>query len=142
VDFFSFFSALEKIGPYGGPAIMALLFYAIMRFQSKAHFQSLQAQERAYGSALEQHQRVLNQYEGNLTRIVQQQLQAAEEMREMYENNASLVKDFVALTQRFADRTQYLEKMIQLNIQSWQTAIKGIEDNQFCPRVKELGGKG
>ncbi len=137
----TFIGALEKLGPYGVPAIMALLFYVIVRLQNKTHAQGLETQEKAYNSAINQHQQILKQYEGNLTRMVEQQLQAAREMRTMYDNNSILVRDFVALTQRYAERGDYLEKLIQNNIQCWQTAVQKIDDNQFCPRVKELGGK-
>ena len=51
------------------------------------------------------------------------------------------VEKVVALTERYDRRTEYLEKLIQMNIQSWQTAIQSISDNQFCPRVREMGGK-
>jgi len=137
----AFLNALEKIGPYGVPGIMALLFYYIIRIQAKGHTQSLGSQERAYSAAIEQHQKVLEQYKGDLSSLARDHNQAAKEMRQMYDNNARLVESFGTLMQRYAERSEYLEKLIQNNVQCWQTAIKAIEDNQFCPRVKELGGK-
>jgi hypothetical protein len=137
----AFVHSLEKLGPYGVPAIMALLFYVIVRLQNKAHGQALTTQKEAYSAAIAQNQKVLEQYENNLTRLVEQQLQAAREMRAMYDSNVRLVESTISLTQRYSERSEYLEKLIQNNIQCWQTAIQAINDNQFCPRVKELGGK-
>lgn len=128
----TFVNSLEKLGPYGVPAIMALLFYVIIRLQAKTHAQSLETQEKAYVAALAQHQSILKQYEGNLTRMVEQQLQAAREMRVMYDNNVRLVETSISLTQQFAGRTEYLERLIQTNIQSWQQTLDAVNKRAFC----------
>ncbi len=141
MEFSAFVNALDKIGPYGVPGIMALLFYVIIRAQAKTHAQSLETQERAYLSALEQHQKVLEQYKGDLSTLSKENNQTAKEMRQMYDNNVKLVELYGRLLQRYAERSEYIEKLIQNNIQCWQTAIQKIDDNQFCPRMRELGGK-
>lgn len=141
MDLAAFVSALDKVGPYGVPAIMALLFYVIVRIQAKSHTQSLDTQEKAYGAALEQHQEILKQYKEDLVNLSAQHNRAAQDMRQAYDNNIVWVERVVALTERYDRRSEYLEKLIQTNIQCWQTAIQAVIDNQFCPRVRELGGK-
>lgn len=134
----AFINALDKVGPYGVPAVMALVFYVVVRAQTKTHTQSLEAQEKAYVAAIGQHQEILKQYKADLVNLSAQHNQAAREMRQAYDNNIVWVEKVVALTERYDKRSEYLEKLIQTNIQCWQQTIDAVKAKGYCPNAPEV----
>ncbi|MCX5888077.1 MAG: hypothetical protein NTY36_01330 [Deltaproteobacteria bacterium] len=122
----AFLSALDKIAPYGVPAIMALLFFFIIRIQAAGHTQSLLTQDRANGKILEQYQNVLAMYKADLAGMNGQMSQILREMSAKYDDNARLVENYGRLTERYARRAESLERIIQVNIQSMQEASDAV----------------
>ena len=57
-------------------------------------------------------------------------------MKEMYEGNVILVKNYEVLTKSFERVTEALTDVITLNTQKMTEVAKLIEDNQFCPVMK------
>ncbi|MCG8643231.1 MAG: hypothetical protein MI862_26130 [Desulfobacterales bacterium] len=58
-----------------------------------------------------------------------------QEMRNMYTTNVSLVK-------RYEDLADELSNLIRLNTQAQTNLVKSIDNNLFCPVVRENGPKG
>jgi YD repeat-containing protein len=114
--------------------VFALLWYSTFYSQRKAHSENSQGLRETYQS-------VLDQYKNDVNKLSTEHNQAAKEMRLMYDNNIRLVEQVITLNERYEKRGESLERLIQTNIQCWQTAIQSMNDNQYCPRVRELGGK-
>jgi len=135
----TFVTGLAGISQLPGLALVlcvfALLWYSTFYSQRKANSENSENLKATY-------QGVLNQYQNDLKSMSGQHLQASKEMRQMYDNNMRFVEQVIALSERYEKRGEALERLIQTNIQCWQTTLQAINDNQFCPRVKELGGKG
>lgn len=135
----TFITGLSGLSQLPGLALVicvfALLWYSTFYSQKKANSENSKNLKEAY-------QKVLDQYENNLNRFGDEHLRAAQEMRRMYDNNIILVEKVIGLNERYEKRGDTLERLIQTNVQCWQTTLQAINDNQFCPRVKELGGKG
>jgi hypothetical protein len=130
----AFVGVLEKLAPYGVPGIMAFLWWLSIRSlkeayaaQSKAGKDSAEAQEKANSKILEHYQKVLELYKTDLAGMNGQMSQILKEMSDKYDNNARLVEMFGALTQRYAERGEYLERLIQANIQAMQQCTDIVE---------------
>lgn len=54
-------------------------------------------------------------------------------MKEMYERNVELVKQYEKNTQALEKTTHALLEMISLNTAKWAEAIEKIDTNQYCP---------
>lgn len=115
-------------------SVFALLWYSTFRSQRKANEKASLEMKNIYASVLEQ-------YKTDLAGMSGQHLQAAKEMRQMYDNNALMVEKVIGLAQRYEKRGEYLERLIQTNIQCWQETIDSVKGNKFCPKVRELEGK-
>ncbi|RJR32452.1 MAG: hypothetical protein C4567_18705 [Deltaproteobacteria bacterium] len=115
--------------------VFALLWYSTFRSQRKGNAENNRQMKELY-------EKVMGEYKANRAEASAQHLQAAKEMRQMYDNNAILVEKVVALSERYEKRGEYLERLIQNNIQCWQETIDAVKSNKFCPRVRELEGKG
>lgn len=131
MEHLAFVGVLEKLAPYGVPGIMAFLWWLSIKSLKEAYA----AQDRANTKILEHYQKVLELYKTDLVSMNGQMSQILKEMSDKYDNNARLVEMFGALTQRFAERSDYLEKLIQANIQCMQQAIDTVEK---CRRVREM----
>lgn len=112
----AFVGVLEKLAPYGVPGIMAFLWWLSIKSLKEAYA----AQDKANIKILEHYQKVLELYKTDLAAMNGQMAQILREMSDKYDNNVRLVENYGTLTQRFAERGEYLEKLIQANIQSMQ----------------------
>lgn len=119
MEHLAFVGVLEKLAPYGVPGIMGFLWWLSIKSLKEAYT----AQDKANTKILEQYQKVLEMYKTDLAGMNGHMSQILREMSDKYDNNARLVEMFGALTQRYAERTEYLEKLIQTNIQCWQQTI-------------------
>ena len=137
MEHLAFVGVLEKLAPYGVPGIMAFLWWLSIKSLKEAYA----AQDKANTKILEQYQSVLGMYKTDLSAMNGQMSGILREMSDKYDANARLVELFGSLTQRFAERSEYMEKLIQTNIQCWQETIDAVTGNKFCPKVRELGGK-
>lgn len=118
MEHLAFVGVLEKLAPYGVPGIMAFLWWLSLKSLKEAYA----AQDKANITILEHYQKVLELYKTDLAAMNGQMSQILKEMSEKYDNNVRLVENYGALAQRFAERGEYLEKLIQANIQSMQQA--------------------
>lgn len=71
----------------------------------------------------------------NLDKLMQQYQKDMAEVREFYENNVELVKDYQKLSSELAN-------IIHLNTQVQTRLVDRVETNAFCPAVREAGPKG
>ncbi|MDZ7831645.1 MAG: hypothetical protein U5L07_07820 [Desulfobacterales bacterium] len=71
---------------------------------------------------------ILDKYKDDMTQI-----------KRMYENNVSLVNDYLELTKDYKQIAKDLHDVIIMNTQAWQRAADDINRNQYCPlnRIKK-----
>jgi hypothetical protein len=69
---------------------------------------------------LEHYQKVLELYKTDLAAMNGQMERILSQMSRKYDDNASLCSNFGILTQRFAERAESLERLVQINIQAMQ----------------------
>lgn len=100
-------------------SVFALLWYSTFRSQRKANSETNRQMQELY-------QKVLEQYKNDLANLSAQHLQAAKEMRQMYDNNSILVEKVVALSERFEKRGESLERLVQVNIQAMQQCTDAV----------------
>jgi hypothetical protein len=100
--------------------IGALLWYSTFRSQRKANAEVNRQMQALY-------EKVLDQYKNDLGSLSGQHLQAAREMRQMYEANSQLVERVVALGERYEGRANALERLVQVNIQAMQQCTDTVE---------------
>lgn len=127
MDHLTFISILEKVGPYGVPGIMAFLWWLSIKSLKEAYATQAEIQEKANNKILEQYQKVLDAYKTDLTSMGEQHRQVLERMSRKYDDNARLVEMFGSLTQRYAERGEQLEKLVQVNIQAMQQCIDTVD---------------
>lgn len=96
--------------------------------------ESTKAQYEAHIRTLEkQHSELLMAYRDDRDAIIKQFAGQMQEMREMYVNNASLVK-------RYQEISGDMKDAYILNTQAMQGMITELRNNQFCPIVRKNGG--
>jgi VIT1/CCC1 family predicted Fe2+/Mn2+ transporter len=122
MEHLAFVGVLEKLAPYGVPGIMAFLWWLSIKSLKDAY----SAQDKANNKILEQYQKVLEMYKGDLAAMNGQMAQILKEMSDKYDNNARLGENFGALTQRYAERAESLERLIQVCIQCMQGATDAV----------------
>ncbi|MHB9074648.1 MAG: hypothetical protein ACYC6G_14115 [Desulfobaccales bacterium] len=108
--------------------VFALLWFSTFLSQRKANTANIDALKEVY-------QNVLNQYKSHLNGLSEQHLRAAQEMRQMYDNNIRLVEQSITLNERYEKRSESLERLIQTNIQCWQEAITSVKAKGYCPNA-------
>lgn len=108
-------------------AVIALLWYSTFRSQRKANSEANRQMQELY-------EKVLDQYKNDLANLSAQHLQAAREMRQMYDNNILLVEKVVALSERFEKRGESLERIIQVNFQAMQQCIDVVDKCKGKPQ--------
>lgn len=111
--------------------IFALLWYSTFYSQRKANSENSKNLKETY-------QDVLNQYQNDLKRMSGEHLQAAKEMRQMYDNNIRLVEQVISMNERYERRGESLERLIQTNIQCWQKTIDAVSAKGYCPNSPEV----
>jgi hypothetical protein len=129
MEHLAFVSVLEKLAPYGVPGIMAFLWWLSIKSLKEAYT----AQDNANVKILEHYQIVLALYKTDLASMNGQMSKILQQMSDKYDANAIMVKDYGVLTQRFAERSDSLERLVQVNIQAMQ---------QCTDVVVKCGGKG
>lgn len=102
---------------------MAFLWWLSIKSLKEAYA----AQDKANIKILEHYQKVLEMYKTDLSLMNEQMSQILKEMNDKYNNNVRLVENYGILTQRFAERGEYLEKLIQANIQGIQQCTDIVE---------------
>lgn len=100
MDQLAFVSTLEKLAPFGVPGIMAFLWWLSIRSIKEAYA----AQTAANDKILVQYQKVLELYKTDLACMNGQMSEILKDMSKKYDDNARLVENFGALTQRYAER--------------------------------------
>ena len=101
-------------------AVIALLWYSTFRSQRKANSAANQQMQELY-------EKVLEQYKVDLTNLSAQHLKAANEMRQMYDNNVALVENVVRMSERYERRADSLERLVHVNIQAMQQCTDVVE---------------
>jgi|Deesub1362A_J573_1020465.scaffolds.fasta_scaffold01454_4 hypothetical protein len=98
---------LEVVSQFGLPGVLLVIWYWSDRSREK----------------------MLQRYRDDMQTILRTHEQRMSEMRQMYENNVELVKDYrrLAMDQR---------EVITLNTQTFTRLTDAIEKNQFCPMVR------
>jgi len=127
----AFVSVLEKLAPYGVPGIMAFLWWLSIKSLKEAYA----AQDKANIKILEHYQKVLELYKTDLAAMNGQMSVILKEMSDKYDNNVRLVENYGVLAQRYAERGEYLEKLIQANIQGMQQCTDVVDK---CRRKAEM----
>ena len=61
--------------------------------------------------------------------------------REMYEKNVILVQSFDSLGRSYSQMAENLQDLVAANIQQLTHVTVKIDSNQFCPMVRQAGGK-
>jgi hypothetical protein len=131
MEHLAFMSTLEKLAPFGVPGLMAFLWWLSIRSLREAY----SAQDKANLKILQEYQAVLGHYKSDLTAMSGQFSLVLREMSEKYDNNARLVEMFGALTQRYAERAESLERLIQVNIQAMQQCTDVVDK---CRKTREM----
>lgn len=119
MEHLAFVSVLEKLAPYGVPGIMAFLWWLSIKSLKEAYA----TQDKANTKILEHYQKVLELYKTDLASMNGQMSKILQQMSDKYDANVILVKDNGALAQRFAERSDSLERLVQVNIQAMQECI-------------------
>jgi hypothetical protein len=127
----AFVGVLEKLAPYGVPGIMAFLWWLSIKSLKEAYA----AQDKANVKILEHYQKVLELYKTDLAAMNGQMERILSQMSRKYDDNASLCSNFGILTQRFAERAESLERLVQINIQAMQQCTDVVDK---CRKKAEL----
>lgn len=122
MEHLAFVSVLEKLAPYGVPGIMAFLWWLSIKSLKEAYA----AQDKANSKILEHYQTVLELYKTDLAGMNGQMSQILKEMSDKYDANARLVEMYGVLTQRYAERAESLERLIQCCFKAMQGATDAV----------------
>jgi len=63
-----------------------------------------------------------------------------DQVRRMYENNVSLVRDYTDLTRSYRELAGGLRDVIIMNTQAMQRLGDAVHGNQFCPAMRKKRG--
>ncbi|MHB9075803.1 MAG: hypothetical protein ACYC6G_20060 [Desulfobaccales bacterium] len=132
MDHLAFISTLEKLAPFGVPGIMAFLWWLSIRSIKEAYA----AQTAANVMILAEYQKVLSMYKADLVGMNGQMSEILKDMSKKYDDNVRLVENFGALTQRYTERAESLERLIQINYQCMQAATDAVLNCSTKPGVK------
>lgn len=110
----NFKQVLDVVGAFGVPGIVLIIWWL-----SDKSAQRTMAEYRA----------LLDQYRTDMAKEACRHDCAITEMRQMYENNVELVKNYLRLAGDLKD-------IIIINTQKWQETHDKIVSNQFCPNVR------
>jgi hypothetical protein len=77
-----------------------------------------------------------------LTKVFERQDQRFEEVVRMYESNVQLVKGYESVVQNYHGITDNMQELIMLMTQTNEKLIGKIENNRFCPVVRQKIGPG
>lgn len=125
----------------GGPSLVMAFMYKDHRRYEAERLEVVKAdgvrmtqaaEERARVEA--RHQDEMSRLERQLMSIINEQNRRFEVVVKNYENNVLLVEHYQKLANDLAG-------IIHLNTQMMTKLIERIDNNQFCPIVKERGGK-
>jgi endo-1,4-beta-mannosidase len=87
------------------------------------------------------HEKLREQYKDDVAKILGQYKEDVSQIKVLYENNVTLIKNYersVNLWERLASE---LSGIIQLNTQAQTNLVGAINNNHFCPKVREETGK-
>ena len=109
------------VGTLGAPGVVLILWYVDHRRLSHQREEDRKEIARQREADNEKLQAVLDQYEKDVTRVTR-----------FYESNVQLVENYEKLSGE-------LMQVIQLNTQVQTRLVERIDNNMFCPMVREKG---
>ncbi len=105
---------LELVSAFGVPGIVLIIWWL---------------SDKGYQRQMAEYRSLLEQYRQDMAKEACRHDVALAEMRQMYENNVELVKNYLRLASDLKD-------IVIINTQKWQEAHDKIMGNQFCPNVR------
>lgn len=105
---------LEIVSAFGVPGIVLIIWWL---------------SDKASQRTMADYRSLLEQYRQDMMKEACRHDCALAEMRQMYENNVELVKNYLRLASDLKD-------IVIINTQKWQEAHDKIVGNQFCPNIR------
>lgn len=110
----TFKQILEIVGAFGVPGIVLIIWWL---------------SDKSANRTMAEYRALLDQYRTDMAKEACRHDCSIQEMRQMYENNVELVKNYLRLAGDLKD-------IIIINTQKWQETHDKIVANQFCPNVR------
>lgn len=110
----TFKQILDVVGAFGVPGIVLIIWWL---------------SDKSANRTMAEYRALLDQYRTDMAKEACRHDCAIQEMRQMYENNVELVKNYLRLAGDLKD-------IIIINTQKWQETHDKIVSNQFCPNVR------
>jgi len=73
----------------------------------------------------------------DLNKVLAQYREDISQIRQLYESNVTLVKNYEEAVRRWEKHADELTKIIYLNTQVQTTLVENVTNNMFCPIVRE-----
>ncbi|BBO80183.1 hypothetical protein DSCO28_50550 [Desulfosarcina ovata subsp. sediminis] len=113
------------------------LIFIIWHFDNKRD----QRKDALRRQEIKEREKEIAEREGALTKVLAQYKDDVSEIKRLYENNVHLVEEAQASNLRLEKLYGETLSVISLNTQAQTGLVKTIENNRFCPLMREKGMK-